>query len=1252
MTVNSGHICSKVVLSADYNGSETSAKLFMNKLPHHVNSALAYLSDELETMALLQHQSFRFNELIIDIGSIDERYFKDEFKNRLKKAILENIQMADLHPGKFGANSVIVHQSAETEQLIRHLLCYGFVPWWANTSGGLSFRELFKEFIQKKPERIEPLLLEIGHLPSVRSRLIYQLDQSDLFAIMKIISPSKRSILKEYLNLLSGFAKHSGMRETHLKHLVWDITLKSLIAENGQIFSSDVFLKQLMTGVFTPGKYNLNDFIRYVESEKVGRESGTIFSQLIPKLALETSSFQVKGSDKKKRSVGVEKEWETLNKTLVLSESEIRQVSKKSVRSFWNKVFERDLSASLKELKRLAGSGTVRRNLSIFLSDKELKQLVQRTEPSHAAFIIDHSTRLSQIKKSIPDMQVPAADLRAKSWEFILTYLFEDKGSRFNRKQFLKSTLEQFAAHFNLNYTDLLNYFIVFTSVEQSGSASAIHSILKELEKDEEYLKTRLTDGGSLKIAEVLKRATQKAKLVTFNRAAAYAIEIYQLSKEDPEALKKLLNSGSYNEEGLLYLWNFLTPSQMGIVLMAVSPSRITGWEQLMSEIELTVSNSSLIQQTIELNDVFDLVFHHGVLKSADMETLLNLYIDELAARNRVLRNKIELELADTSAADGERLLLKFLTHHNERANGQSYKLNQKRQKRQTNEAGQLLNRIDRLFFRKGSHHPGEVIDFFDSLSARELERASNYITAKRGWRILATSLPQKAWRRWIEIVSGAEICVRLLNVYDLYELIVRTEFDSDTSKKKLRKLRGLLSEIGMHASPHADIDQFIQLLLDPKNAWGADSFSKVTLESVKEQISSSLTPVFNRLIDTQTTSDKKEGHQKFALHAASSPEVERVLMLLKKLKQTDPDENDRLIYPQLLQSLESGNRLVRNTMYETLRSDVTLKRWAVHMPDAILQEYSEYLLAPNHLNKVKEVIDVFWPVFDDVLHGIDKGPFYSRLQFRYSARNRYKPFSPASVLKTALHITSDAVPSANRERELKKLVSKLSDHLMKHKVQGEASVRKMLETFDGKVDAGRQEEHTAIESEEANEIQMKTSFNMDDSMFEGESLYTTRAGLILAAPFLPTLFERLEYLENGKLPDNHSKSRAVHILEFLATGQLRVEEYELVIHKLLVGLPIQSPVEPLESLSEEEIEMSESMLNGMIANWDKLGHSTIEALREGFLIRDGVLQKSDEYWKLSVSTKGVDVLIDFIPWSIGVIKLPWMERMIQVEWR
>ena len=41
----------------------------------------------------------------------------------------------------------------------------------------------------------------------------------------------------------------------------------------------------------------------------------------------------------------------------------------------------------------------------------------------------------------------------------------------------------------------------------------------------------------------------------------------------------------------------------------------------------------------------------------------------------------------------------------------------------------------------------------------------------------------------------------------------------------------------------------------------------------------------------------------------------------------------------------------------------------------------------------------------------------------------------------------------------------------------------------------------------------------------------------------------------------------------------------------------------------------------------------------------------SDGEWLLPMERKAIDILLDQLPWGIGMIPLPWMPQMLHVEW-
>ncbi|WP_297338263.1 contractile injection system tape measure protein [Algoriphagus sp.] len=165
-----------------------------------------------------------------------------------------------------------------------------------------------------------------------------------------------------------------------------------------------------------------------------------------------------------------------------------------------------------------------------------------------------------------------------------------------------------------------------------------------------------------------------------------------------------------------------------------------------------------------------------------------------------------------------------------------------------------------------------------------------------------------------------------------------------------------------------------------------------------------------------------------------------------------------------------------------------------------------------------------------------------------------------------------------------------------------------------------------------------------------GDQVNVNNAGLILCWPFLSVLFSRLGLLEEGKIPEKN-QSKAVYLLQYLVFGHAEFPEYDLVLNKILIGMKSGQHLEKSE-LSTSEMEMTESLLYGMRSNWEKMKNASIEAIRETFLQRAGVLEFGFDSFILKVPKTGVDVLLDSVSWNISMIKLPWMEKSLEVKWR
>lgn len=172
-----------------------------------------------------------------------------------------------------------------------------------------------------------------------------------------------------------------------------------------------------------------------------------------------------------------------------------------------------------------------------------------------------------------------------------------------------------------------------------------------------------------------------------------------------------------------------------------------------------------------------------------------------------------------------------------------------------------------------------------------------------------------------------------------------------------------------------------------------------------------------------------------------------------------------------------------------------------------------------------------------------------------------------------------------------------------------------------------------------------------EDEPVEASKFYISNAGLVLIANFLPLFFNELQLLENGAFTSKQNQVRAVFLLNYLCTAVETVPEYILPLNKILCGLGLEEPLPSMIALNEREKNECHDLIGEIIRNWQKLGNTSVDAFRDSFLNRDGILSFENNGWKLQVERKGYDILLESLPWSFVLIKLGWMDEIITTEW-
>ena len=248
---------------------------------------------------------------------------------------------------------------------------------------------------------------------------------------------------------------------------------------------------------------------------------------------------------------------------------------------------------------------------------------------------------------------------------------------------------------------------------------------------------------------------------------------------------------------------------------------------------------------------------------------------------------------------------------------------------------------------------------------------------------------------------------------------------------------------------------------------------------------------------------------------------------------------------------------------------------------------------------------------------------------------------------------------SANHENILKMFILFLfkrvsnSKELFKFYKENKKSSQKenIIEELVG--DITEQEKQSAIRQfDEEQHVKKKTTINQPaKETIPDEGIYIDNGGLVILHPFLQPLFSNLGLIDAGSFISAKTQYKAVVVLYYLQNQGSLYEEYEMAFNKLLCGMAIDEVLPTNIELSEKEKQECNELLQTVINYWEALKGASTEALQETFIRRKAKLNFKEDHWRLQVEKNATDILLNRLPWGVGVIKLPWLQYLIHVEW-
>lgn len=475
--------------------NEDFARSLYGRLDRFFASCFEQVAEEVLTLYNPPNEHLEIDLLELDLGTIAEEELDEQFPLRLREKLEEALS-------KYVFDSTVqqsVKRVSITEnafQLLCRFLLNGSMAWNAQQQYK-SLSQLFMSVLQSHGKELKRFLLTYGHYSSLQQRLVYQFQQPELEAGVRLVAPGESRFIVSYVQLLQQKYKqinNPALRETDHRLAVWKVVYAYLLTNRSSYFNKKSFVAQTITQL--AGEYNTS--YRSLLEVFTGEFDNLVFQDaLLPEL------FQVLGD--------LQKELDQRHFT-ASAQSAARLYKSLSL------YLQGQLAAGFGEqsrkalLRMLSKQDTCRAFLQL-LSEEEIIRLVPVIIPGESEFIIRYAHSLDQEKEQGAMQGRAGGEFARLKWQILFTLLLENTGAAFNRRSFVSGVLKKIAAHYNLAVLELLQYF--HREQEPFTADRTLHAMLRQLFLEEQ---TRLQNHKMQSVENALpeiKQLIRKAKQVT-----------------------------------------------------------------------------------------------------------------------------------------------------------------------------------------------------------------------------------------------------------------------------------------------------------------------------------------------------------------------------------------------------------------------------------------------------------------------------------------------------------------------------------------------------------------------------------------------------------------------------------------------------------------------------------------------------------------------------------------------------------------
>ena len=1365
----------------------------MNKA-HQIESAIVEIAFPNEQLALSQHGLFEsfvrkkmflaisdvfdeFSEentiysiekLEMDLGVISTSHSYSEFESKLRSKLRESIENELAYYSQYPNEKLrkVTHSQSELE-LICSFLEHGSLRWNASLSGKVSLKKLLKSVIENEGLALVKFLSNTNKRKEIIYRLATQFDSSSLSSLFGLMVQIDSRELENAIDwIISLGAERFELTRRDLAQRAWLEIFQLAILDKVSAFRVEDVILAILGTISSQTKFSPTLVHNKLLSHAKVVQTNPRLTRFLEKIL---KDYNAEIQEKEEAHLPID-DYLTLD-GLNSSNDQSKDVERSQVLAlrarlveaintgfagkilpYWSELFRKYSVTTEEVLYTLGQKREARKNIAWKFPEPLIVQIVKLLEPTHYSFIEKMISEPKLFLQAEQELEIEESNAKKSLWEFTLTYLIVERGSRFNRKSYISSVMHQMAAHTNVDLIDL--YESLMTLLDPVSNSNVMSAELMEL-----LVELKGEIDPNIKSLSVPTKESQAQDSEYSSEKRENKVEFYEKNGDEPDKstidafyqavrqgrlgliepiwadilkfygdwfLETLRRLGQHQEIRRNISKTFKDPMLMEIVerlepgnsrFIFDSIKSITSDQMIRSDAD--VKRVGIVQEQnihISKETIWEFTFAYLLVERGsrfNKRSYLSSVIKQLSARENI-----------SARAMYENIINSFLIHKKPSASYQNfidllkeigsdfhYEIREVNSNFQDNAqkainleaknytdknlAADLPSQDDKSVSpatKKSTDKDNEQMGLIraymlyeklcEELSNAEARGVAASYHIIRLFHELFESYPWKLHRFNHELNTGRWSLVHfipklpsslqrklLLSYFESFKS--NFDFEIDLFVEKISKY-----EKGMSNNAINYLVIFHRILNDKIFSIDAIFAEDARLsEKLEEDISIiERSTILQKNQDDSFDSNKaNEGR----ITNDSLPLNQRTYDLVRAYLYGNLEldsRNSRLLANVLERILSAHPETLRALLGETIFDKECARRLVSLLPESLLAKVLLLMRAKEHV-KAMIYTDLMVVAYIEGRRkiGINISAIHSlkwEFIFNYLIVEG-RSFNEVSFTKLFVDFLVKKMKRKDQAYFLHELVEGITATKISSTHVASARVAMILSnSISRNLDSSKLESRKevynnlsiSVTSKNQTESEKGAEFNVaalgsphnlfDEEEDIQEDIYVENAGLVLLAPYLPRYFETLGLLENHKFKDKDAAERGAHLLQYMVNGNTNSAEYLLVLNKVLCGIKTGLPIISGIEVSQEEEELSESLLRGIIVNWPALKNTSIDGLKESFLQRQAHFQLKENAWHLLVESKGFDMLLDGIPWNYKTVKHPWMDSLINVDWR